>query len=132
MAVRHADEADALRADLAACLRALAGDGEADGPGVEALIAAFLERSGELQRSFAVAAMQEAAAQPDSGRDVVALRAEVEALRGELAAKETLLATHRTNVQRWQAEAVSVHEAAAATALQQPSRGELAQNGNAS
>ena len=67
-----------------------------------------------------------------SGHDVVALRAEVEALRGELAAKETLLATHRTNVQRWQAEAVSVHEAAAATALQQPSRGELAQNGNAS
>ena len=115
---RHAEEADALRADMAACLRALSGDGEADGPGVEALLAAFLERAGRLQNAFAAAAMQQEAGLggADDDSNPAALRAEVEALRTELADKESLLTAHRTNVQRWLAECQSVADHTNSTA----------------
>ena len=105
----NVDEAYALRADMAACLRALSGDGEADGPGVEARVAAFLERTGRLQQSFAIASMQQEA---DDDSNPTALRAEVEALRAELAEKESLLTDHRGNVQRWLAECKTVADRA--------------------
>ena len=98
----HGDEADALRSDLAACLRALSGDATAEGPGFEALVAAFVGRAGRLQRAFAVAALQEECR--DDGDEAAGLRAEVDALRVELAEKERLLTSHRANVQRWLTE----------------------------
>ena len=116
----HVDESDALRADLAACLRALSGGGEADGPGVEALIAAFMERCTRLQRAFAAEALRDAGAAGDDNQDAAALRAEVDALRRELADKESLLTTHRANVKRWLAECASVQEGTTAAAGLEP------------
>lgn len=119
MSSRSADavtDADALRSDFAACLRALAGDGsavtsDAAAPGIESLSTAFLERAERLRRTFAIAAAQQALA--SDGTDVSSMRAEVVALRDELAEKEALLSTHRKNLQRWQAETNSVQEASA-------------------
>lgn len=99
-----AAEAHALRSELASVLRAMAGSG--DGTGVEALIASFVDRASRLQRSFAVAALRDAAETDEE--DVEAVRAEVKALREELSAKEALLSAHRANVQRWHAECASV------------------------
>ena len=114
----HAAEAAALRTDMAACLRALSGDTEPGGPGVEALLATFVERSTRLQRAFAVAAMREAGRGGDSGNDVAALRSEVDMLRRELAEKDALLTTHRANVERWLAECHSVQQMATSSALE--------------
>ena len=113
-------QADALRGDLAACLRRMSGEAGPDDEGVEALIAAFLERAGGLQRSFATASLHTAArggAEEVSGGsgDVAALSVEVEGLRSELAEKEALLAAHRANLQRWVEECESVEQSAAMT-----------------
>ena len=85
---------------------------------VEALLAAFLERAGRLQNAFAAAAMQQEAGLGGADDDCnpAALRAEVEALRTELADKESLLTAHRTNVQRWLAECQSVADHTNSTA----------------
>ena len=112
-------EVSALRSDMAACLRALSGDGAGaeDGAGIEARVAAFIDRANRLHRTFAVAAMRELAAGDSDGdgtETVAALRSEVDALRKELSAKVALLGTHRANVQRWRAECTSVSRAAMA------------------
>ena len=113
----HTQEVDGLRADLSACFRALSSDRGADGPSIEALVTAFMDRSTNLQRAFAVAAISDGASSSSGGTDPEAVRAEVAALRAELAEKDRLLAVHRTNVQRWLGECDSVQQLAAAAAL---------------
>ena len=55
-------ETDALRADLAACLRAAAGDENA---GFEALFEAYMKRAEAVRRSFALSAIRAAALAED-------------------------------------------------------------------
>jgi hypothetical protein len=99
-------ETDALRADLAACLRAAAGDENA---GFEALFEAYMKRAEAVRRSFALSAIRAAAlAEDEENGDAVALSAEVESLRRELADKEALLTKHSENLRRWSAETLSV------------------------
>ena len=109
-------EADGLRADFAACLRSIAGPDAtpsasespgavaANSPGCEALVQNFLARAKRLHSAFAHEAMPSEGAE----RSVASLRDEVEALRQELEAKESLLAAHRANVVRWKSECASV------------------------
>ena len=108
-------EADALRADMAACLRALSGEGEPDRPGVEALVSAFIDRASSLQRQFAANAMREA----DDIANTDELRADVEALRREIAEKEALLTAHRANTLRWREECLAVQQSTTCAAQPQ-------------
>ena len=101
-------ETDALRADVAACLRAEAGDENA---GFEALMQAYMKRADSVRRHFATTAVLRAAkADDEDNNDAVALRAEVQGLRRELADKEALLAKHGENLRRWSAEVLSVQQ----------------------
>ena len=84
-------DADALRTDLSACLRLLSGDSEVSSAttaamhpadsGVESLSAKFLERARHLRQAFAVAALREAAAQPENELDARTLRTQVQELK---------------------------------------------------
>ena len=110
MTASASSEADLLRTDVSTILRALSGDAEdAAGPGFEAHVAAFQARTATLQRAFAIAALKDEAV-GDESADVV--RADIEALRIEIAAKDTLLAEHRANLVRWQAEVIDVQRVA--------------------
>ena len=109
-------EADGLRADFAMCLRSIAGPDAAlpasesagavasNSPGCEALVQNFLARAKRLHSAFA----REATHGEEAEHSVASLRDEVDALRQELEAKESLLAAHRANVVRWKSECASV------------------------
>ena len=106
-------EVDALRTDMAACLRALSGGTDAQ-ESYDALVANFVERANGIRRTFAIAALRHDVARDDASMDANVLQREVAALRKELIEKEALLATHRENLTRWQAECQAVQTASEA------------------
>ena len=103
-------DADGLRTDMARCLRAIAGDGSADGSGVEKLISNFCDRAEELKKGFIRDRWDREQEKVDN-ETPAGLRAEIDALRKELVEKEALMTKHKANVLRWHDECHSVFEA---------------------
>ena len=106
-------ETDALRVDLAAMLRHVAGEtSDAAAGGCESAVAAFTARAVRLQQAFAAVRLRTLTEEAD-GTCAEFVREEVATLQRELAAKDALLATHRERVCRWQAECEDVRAGAA-------------------
>ena len=100
----HVAEANALRADFAALLRQLAGEGAVD-ESCEAPIIAFAQRAQSLQHAFAAARL---CAEHESDGSVALLHEDIAALEREIGEKDALLAKHRERLSRWQAECTSI------------------------